>query len=239
MHGQGELSREQRERIREKANQFARRWTRKHNLAEHKESQTFINEFFGIFDIDRFASNIEFEYNISRNGKNRRIDVFWPRVILIEHKTSGRNLNEAFDKQVKEYFDMLKEKDHPEYILISSFRLFRIYSTEDKKKIGSEYKWFFIEDLPNNIHLFHYFLDHEYEKISRVVEQSINEKLLEKLTEIEKSIKEVMQTTRYGILKLALAGSLLLTFGYLISDGQPRAWLESVIGGSTREESTR
>lgn len=224
-----ELSSEQKRRIRQRAKQFVERWTKKHDVTESRESQTFINEFFGIFDIDRFASNIRFEYLFPKdeNNKTERADCFWPGVILIENKTPGESLGDAF-LQAKGYFDRLK-KNYPKCILINNFRVFRIYKIENNL-ICHKYKSFHLEDLPKEIDLFYYM-------ITDCKHKSIIKEVIEKPVEIEKITKEIVCKTRYGI--LILASSLSLALGYIISDGQPRGYLESVIEGSTRGESTR
>ncbi|MYG38022.1 MAG: type I restriction enzyme HsdR N-terminal domain-containing protein [Synechococcus sp. SB0676_bin_10] len=237
MHGQGELSDEQETRIRRRAEQFVQRWQNRHDLTESRESQTFINEFFGIFDIDRFASNIRFEYNIYQNQQRRRIDVFWPDVILIENKSPGEKLDRALE-QVRTYLHMLR-RDKFRYVLINNFRWFIIYRVqrENQEITMSRCASFPIEDLPNQVHRFYYFLDYKHsETIKEIIEKPV-EKVIEKPIEIEKIIKEIVYKTRYGI--LILASSLSLAFGYIISDGQPREYLERFIEVSTREESTR
>ena len=200
-----ELSSEHRERIHKKAKEFVKRWTRKYNIRESRESQTFINEFFGIFNIDRFASNIHFEYDLSKNENKKRIDVLWPGVILIENKSSGENLNRAFDQQVKEYFDMLKEKNHPKYVLVNNFHMFKLYNVKNGSLNESE--CFHISKLPDKVNLFYYFFDHKPQPI--------------------KSFKKVIHKNRYCILKLALASGLSFMLGYVISDGRPRKTLEN------------
>lgn len=242
MHGQGGLSDEQEKRIRRRAEQFVQRWQNKHNLKESRESQTFINEFFGIFDIDRFASNIQFEYNIYRNERKRRIDVFWRGVILIENKTPGENLDRAFE-QVRTYLHMLGRDfpNSPRYVLINDFHRFRIHSVQRENQgitiSESECASFLIEDLPNQVYRFYYFLGHEHsETIKEIIEKRV-EKIIEKPIEIEKIIQKIVYKTRYGI--LILASSLSLALGYIISDGQPREYLERFIEGPAREESTR
>lgn len=217
-----ELSPEQKQRIREKAEQFVERWTRKYYVREREESQTFINEFFGIFNIDRLDSNIYFERSISKSEDNKRIDVLWPGVILIENKSSGENLNRAFDQQAREYFYMLRMKDRPKCILVNNFHIFKLYVIENQNLIESE--CFHIKKLPGKINLFYYFFDHS---------PSIAEQPVER--ETGKSMHEI----KYTVLKFALASGLSLVLGYLISDGQPREYLETFIGGSAREESTR
>ena len=217
-----ELSPEQQQRIHQRAKQFVERWTRKYNIREREESQTFINEFFRIFNIDRLDSNIYFERSLANGENNRRIDVLWPRVILIENKSSGENLDRAFDQQAREYFYMLRKKDRPECILINNFHMFKLYTTENEHLIESE--CFHIKKLPDKIHLFYYFFKHS----PAIIKQPV-----------EREIKKSTHKTKYSILKLAVVSSVFLMIGYIISDGQPRAFLESVIGGSTREESTR
>ena len=211
-----ELRSHQRRRIRQRAEQFVERWTKKHNVTECRESQTFINEFFSIFDIDRFASKIQFEYNIARNRDYRRIDVFWPGVILIENKTPGENLDQA-SKQAKRYLNMLGERHLPKYVLINNFRIFIIYSIDVKNKEMALCKTFYIEKLPEEINLFYYFLDHDHQKITKEV--------IEKPT--ERAIKEIVCKVRWNA--LILASSLSLALGYIVSDGQARAFLERLI----------
>ncbi len=200
-----ELSSEHREKIHKKAKEFVKRWTKKYNIRESKESQTFINEFFGIFNIDRFASNIYFEYDLSKGESKKRIDVLWPGVILIENKSSGENLNRAFDQQVKEYFDMLKEKNRPKCVLVNNFHIFKLYTVKNGNLNESE--CFHISKLPTKVNLFYYFFDHEFKSI--------------------KSVKKVIRKTRYCILKLALTSALSFTLGYMISDGRPMKTLEN------------
>ena len=212
--GQGGLSREQEERIRQRAKQFVERWQKRHDVTECRESQTFINEFFGIFDIDRFASRIRFEYNIYQNENKRKIDVFWRDVILIENKTAGKDFGRAFE-QVRTYLDMLR-RNLPKYVLINNFRIFKIYRVqrENRRPTMSLCSSFPIEKLPEEIHRFYYFLKHKHEK----------------LTENPIKIEKIVYKIKYGT--LILASSLSLALGYIVSDGQPRVFLERLIQGS-------
>ena len=232
------LTAHQKRRIQQRARQFAEKWSSKKRLKEDRDSEAFIDGFFGIFGIDRLGNNIVFEYKLNSSG---RIDVFWPGVILIENKSSGSRLSEAF-QQAKKYYQDLEDYLRPKYVLVNNFNDFEIYTFKrghgKKQGYWLRERRFSLNELPENknISLFYYFLDHKHEKIEidkSYRENSINQELVEKL--VEKRIKAIMHKTRYGILKLALVSCLSLTLGYLISDGQPRAWLESVIGGSTRE----
>lgn len=205
----------QKRRIRQRARQFAERWGSRQRLTESKDSETFIDEFFGIFGIDCFGRNIIFEYRLP---SGRRIDVFWPGVILIENKSlSSQSFSEAFE-QATRYYEELEDYYKPKYILVNNFHHFEIRSFR-KGQGGRRNYWsskkFSLNELPEsrNISLFYYLFDHKYEKIT------------------EKPVREAVHRTRCGILKLALASVLSLTCGYIISDGQPRKTLDNLNGG--------
>ncbi|MXY62434.1 MAG: hypothetical protein F4Y87_03125 [Synechococcus sp. SB0665_bin_28] len=241
----------QRRMIRQRAGEFARRWSSRQGLREEEHSEFFIDEFFGMFDIDCYISNIIFEYQLP---SGRLIDVFWPGVILIENKSPYENLREAF-YQARRYYEELEDYLKPQYVLVNDFHEFRIFSFRRARGGGANYwdeRHFSLTELPNNrnISLFYYFSNHRYAEITEIKEQStknavrkiytdksIDEKPLESM--IEHEVKRVIHKTQYAILKLALASGLSLALGYIISDGQPREYLERFIEGSTREESTR
>jgi hypothetical protein len=64
-----------------------------------------------------------------RKLKRGRIDAYWKGVLLIEHKSSGEDLERAF-AQASDYFDGLPERDLPRYILVSDFAHFRLHELE-------------------------------------------------------------------------------------------------------------
>ena len=234
-----ELSARQKRRIRQRAKEFAEKWSSKKGLKESKDSEDFIGEFFGIFGIDCFGGNIEFEYELPSSG---RIDVFWPGVILIENKSPGKNLREAFEEQGMKYYQDLEDYLRPKYVLVNDFHHFEIY-THERGRNGKQNSWppkrsFSLNELSENknISLFYYFFDHKYEIIQKTpeistgevrIENSVNGKLIERL--VKEEIKKVTHKTRYHILELALLSSLFFTFGYIISDIQPRLFPESAI----------
>lgn len=239
--------------IRQRAGQFTDQWNSRQRLRESEHSEIFINEFFGVFDIDCYLSNIIFEYELP---SKRRIDVFWPGVILIENKSPGLDLSEACRKQAISYYEELEDYLKPKYVLINNFRHFKIFSFKRRKNKANYWqieRSFPFNELSNdrNISLFYYFSDHKYVTAREAIEQpaekivkkkiymdkSVDEKPLENLTKYE--IKKFMHKIKYSILKLGMVSSIFFTLGYFISDGQPRAYLESVIEQSTREEPTR
>ena len=70
--------------LRNRASAFAQ----KHAAATYEkgETQTFYNEFFNIFGVER-RQVARYEEHIKKlNNKSGFIDLFWPRVLLIEEK---------------------------------------------------------------------------------------------------------------------------------------------------------
>ena len=122
--------------IRSRAHEFSRKWAGEES--ERAEAQSFWNEFFNVFGIDRKRVAIfEKQVQITRAGeklKHGRIDAFWKGTLLIEHKSRGQDLNRAF-AQATDYFDALPERDLPRYILVSDFERFRLSDLEENTEV--------------------------------------------------------------------------------------------------------
>ena len=107
--------------IRSRAHEFSRHWAGE--TSERAEAQSFWNEFFAIFGIERKrVASFEKQVKLSRAGeklKHGRIDAFWKGTLLIEHKSAGQDLDRAFAQGI-DYFDGLAERDLPRYILVSN-----------------------------------------------------------------------------------------------------------------------
>ncbi len=102
---------------------------------ENADSQTYWNDFFNIFGINR-RRVATFEHNVSKHGGDRgRIDVFWPGTLLIESKSAGKSLEEA-KNQALGYFPGIKEADLPRYILLGDLQSFRLIDLEENTDIS-------------------------------------------------------------------------------------------------------
>ena len=114
--------------IRERARAFAKEWAGE--TSERAEAQSFWNDFFHVFGKKRRSLAV-YEQKARRfTGKaSGRIDLFWPGVMLAEHKSAGVDLDAAFD-QATDYFAGLKESEKPQYILVSDFQRFRLYDLD-------------------------------------------------------------------------------------------------------------
>jgi hypothetical protein len=134
-----------------KANQFSERW--KEAKYERGEAQTFWNEFFSIFEIDR-KRVASFEEPVKKlGGKQGYIDLFWRGKLLIEHKSLGKDLGKA-KTQAIDYFPNLKDEELPRYILVCDFQNFELYDLVEDR----EWK-FELSQLSEKLHLFDFLID--------------------------------------------------------------------------------
>src|SRR5690606_22296071 len=94
--------------IRDRANKFSKEWAGE--SSESAEAKTFWNEFFEVFGRSRRRA-ASYEYPVKgTNGKGGFIDLLWKGVLLVEHKSLGKDLDRAFH-QATDYFNGLKERD--------------------------------------------------------------------------------------------------------------------------------
>ncbi len=130
--------------IRRRATDFSEQW--KEARYEKGESQSFYNDFFLIFGVQR-RSVARYEEHVTKLDNHKGfIDLFWPGTLLVEQKSVGRNLDDAYE-QAGEYFDGLSERDPPRYILLSDFQSFDLRDMEDAdRNIRFE-----LADLPRHV----------------------------------------------------------------------------------------
>lgn len=128
----------------------AREFAEKYAAAtsEKQLGQSFWRDFFlsvvGVSDL--LVSGIEFEYPIrSTKGTIQFIDCLWSGVVLIEHKSAGKNLNEA-EQQAREYLEALPAQLRPPTIILSDFKTFRIVEV-----IRGNSHEFALAELPDNL----------------------------------------------------------------------------------------
>ncbi|WP_424947264.1 class I SAM-dependent DNA methyltransferase [Candidatus Spongiihabitans sp.] len=143
--------------IRTRALAFSNEW--QDEGSEQAESQSFWNDFFNIFGITRrrVASFEKLAKKI--DGKDGFIDLLWKGVLLIEHKSRGKNLDRAYT-QALDYFPGLKERELPRFILVSDFARFRLYDLDDDTTHE-----FALPDLHQNIHHFAFIAGYQTHKI--------------------------------------------------------------------------
>lgn len=117
--------------------------------SEKQFAQTFWRDFFShLLRIDDLTSTgIEFEVPVRSHltGKVKWIDVLWPSVLLVEHKSAGEDLDKA-EQQAREYLMSLEQAKVPPVVIICDFARFRIIEV----LAGTSHE-FVLADLPSNL----------------------------------------------------------------------------------------
>ena len=143
--------------IRANTLEFSRKWS--DETSEGAESKTFWDDFFNIFGVSRYRV-ASFESRVKKiDGADGYIDLLWKGVLLIEHKSRGKNLDRAH-RQALDYFPGLKDSELPRYILVCDFARFRLYDLEEE-----DTHEFPLQDLHKNINRFAFIAGYQTHKI--------------------------------------------------------------------------
>jgi hypothetical protein len=116
--------------IRNNAIAFSHEWA--DVSSEDAEAKSFWDAFFKVFGVHR-RRVATFEEPVKKNdGKGGFIDLLWKGVVLVEHKSRGKDLDRAFT-QATDYFPGIKDADLPQYVIVSDFARLRLYDLETGK----------------------------------------------------------------------------------------------------------
>lgn len=167
--------------IKSRATTFAKEW--ENETSEDAEAKSFWDDFFNVFGISR-RRVASFEQQVKKiDDKTGFIDLLWKGVILIEHKSRGRDLDRAY-QQAKDYFPGLKDKELPRYILVSDFERFRLYDLEENQH--TEFK---LTDFVNHVHLFGFIAG--YQKRSYKEQDPVNIEAAELMGQLHDKLKAI------------------------------------------------
>ncbi|MCW3105957.1 MAG: hypothetical protein JWQ09_463 [Segetibacter sp.] len=193
--------------IKSRALQFTQEW--KDEVSEDAEAKSFWDDFFNVFGISRRrVATFEQAVNLTPNpspeaegkapvagfppspseragvrSKQGFIDLLWKGVILIEHKSRGKDLEKAY-KQAKDYFPGLTEKELPRYILVSDFERFKLYDLEDNQQY--EFK---LSQLVDHVHLFGFIAG--YQKRTYKEQDPVNIEAAELMGRLHDKLKDI------------------------------------------------
>lgn len=165
--------------IKARALAFSKEW--EHETSEDAEAKSFWDGFFHVFDVSR-RRLATFETAV-RKGDNKQgfIDLLWKGVILVEHKSRGKDLDKAF-QQAKDYFPGLKEYELPKYILVSDFERFKLYDLDT----GAKHE-FQLRELSAHVHLFGFMAG--YQKRSYKDEDPVNIEAAERMGKLHDTLE--------------------------------------------------
>lgn len=167
--------------IKSRAIAFSQEW--EHETSEDAEAKSFWDGFFHVFGISR-RRVATFEQSVKKaDNKQGFIDLLWKGVILVEHKSRGKNLDKAM-QQAKDYFPGLKEHELPKYILVSDFQKFKLYDLDTN--ITTEFE---LKDFINQVHLFGFIAG--YEKRTYKDEDPVNIQAAELMGKLHDKLEAV------------------------------------------------
>ncbi|OGP78544.1 MAG: methylase [Deltaproteobacteria bacterium RBG_16_66_15] len=166
--------------IRTHAVAFSKEWVGE--SSEDAEAKSFWDGFFNVFGITR-RRVASFETPVKKSdGHGGYIDLLWKGVLLVEHKSRGKDLTRAF-LQALDYFPGLKERDLPRYVLVSDFARFRLYDLDTETQHE-----FPIVDLHKNVRQFGFIAGYQTRSFGQ--QDPVNVKAAEKLGRLHDLLKE-------------------------------------------------
>jgi hypothetical protein len=166
--------------IKDRALNFSNDWGEE--TKERAEKDSFYNEFFHVFGIQR-KKVATFEEPVKKlSGNQGFIDLFWKGTLLVEHKSKGKNLDKAYT-QALDYFPGIKDYDLPKYIMVSDFDRIKLFDLEEK----TEHE-FHVSELYKNVRLFGFIAG--YQKRTFKEEDPVNIKAAELMGKLHDQLEE-------------------------------------------------
>lgn len=167
--------------IKNRALKFSHEWA--DETSENAEAKSFWDAFFNVFGISR-RRIASFEEPVKKSdGHGGFIDLLWKGIMLVEHKSRGKNLDRAFQQAI-DYFPGLKDRDLPRYILVSDFARFRLYDLDE----GTQNE-FALQDFYQNIKSFGFIAG--YQTTSYKEQDAVNIKAAERMGILHDKLKAI------------------------------------------------
>jgi hypothetical protein len=167
--------------IKDRARAFSREWA--DEASEDAEAKSFWDAFFQVFGVPR-RRVASFEKRIKKvDGKDGYIDLLWKGVLLIEHKSRGKDLDRAHT-QARDYFHGLTDAELPRYLLVSDFARFRLYDLEgDEEPVE-----FPLKELWKHIRRFGFIAGYQPRKFKE--EDPVNVEAAERMGKLHDALKD-------------------------------------------------
>lgn len=95
---------------------------------EKQHAQQFWRDFYACFGLSKSSASM-FEARVVKvDGRKGFIDSFIPSLLLVEHKSLGKDLDEGY-RQAQEYFHAItNEFEKPQFIIVCDFQTFHLYN---------------------------------------------------------------------------------------------------------------
>lgn len=216
--------------IKNKALAFSKRW--EDASREDADAKPFWIDFFEIFGISnkRVAT---FEHAVKKlpGAKARTdgfVDLFWPGMLMVEHKSRGKDLDRALD-QAMAYLPGIAERDLPQLVVLCDFARFRVrnLATGDTRE-------FALQDLHKHVRLFGFIAGYKTQEIK--AQDPVNIRAAERMGKLHDALK----ASGYDghALEVLLVRLLFCLFADDTGIFQPAQILRSFIEERTNDDGT-
>lgn len=210
--------------IKTRAIAFSKEW--EGESSEDAEAKSFWDAFFEVFGVHR-RRIASFEVPIQReDGSGGFIDLLWKGILLVEHKSLGKDLDRAA-AQARDYFPGLKDRDLPRYVLVSDFARFRLYDLEE----GTQTE-FALKDLPRHLRLFGFVAGYQSRTFKE--QDPVNIKAAERMGRLHDALEEDGYTGHK--LEVLLVRLLFCLFAEDTGIFEPRRRFQDYIEQRTEED---
>lgn len=167
--------------IRSRAVKFSTDWSDAKD--EDADAKSFWDDLFHVFGVER-RRVANFESRVSKaNGGRGYIDLLWKKVVLVEHKSRGKDLDRAH-AQARDYFPGIKDSELPKFVVVCDFARFRVINLDT----GAATE-FTLKQLPNKIQALGFIAGYEARTFSE--QDPVNIKAARKLGKLHDELKAV------------------------------------------------
>jgi N-6 DNA Methylase len=182
---QVEAAQDELDALRERAEAFSKTFA--NAKYEKGEAQTFLIHLCQVFGLDSVRS-VSLEHRVQKaTGKGMEfVDGFFPGLLLVEMKSSGKDLQAAYE-QAQGYVSLLKNPEEmPRYIMVCDFQQFHLYDLQAKAGITPiEFR---LADLRSHVDSSLAFLS-SYERVYQDVQVRITTRAAGTLTHLHDALK--------------------------------------------------
>lgn len=150
---------------------------------EKQHAQQFWRDFYTCFGLSKSSASM-FEARVLKVGGARGyIDSFIPGVLLVEQKSLGRNLDDAY-VQAQAYFHAIaNEFEKPQYIITCDFQNFQLYDLQNNAKEPLTCK---LDELHKRADWFMFLVDKRVHAVSE--ELPVNRKAAEQIAKLHDAL---------------------------------------------------
>jgi type I restriction-modification system DNA methylase subunit len=208
--------------IKDRALKFSREWI--DEASEDAEAKSFWDGFFTVFGVPR-RRVAAFERRVKKiDGNDGYIDLLWKGVLLVEHKSRGKDLDRAH-AQARDYFHGLTDAELPKYLLVSDFARFRLYDLEgDEAPVE-----FALKDLHKHVRRFGFIAGYQVRVFKE--EDPVNVEAAERMGKLHDALKAAGYDGH--VLELLLVRLLFCLFAEDTGIFQPRNAFNDLIAQRT------